>query len=315
MTKQNLIKYLDAAVDVELDIYKQEQALKKIQKMHDNLGVARWFSMPKNKKGSIGLFDDAIEAAMAGAVPGGIVGGIIGFISADIGSGYFLKLIGSVILGGIVGILIAVIICVINNQRMINEANQTYEDEYERYITARKNDERRVSMELAKKKSVATAIADLQGSIQQSKRLLKDIYGANVLHPQYRNIHAMTYICSYFEEGRTNSLEFDPQTGDQGAYNIYRLESLLTDIAYNTYEIISRLDEISNKIDILIERVDRVHNSIERMSSEVERYLNNYDEKLNDIRHFSSITAENAVRTRKAVEYLALVDLINRVDS
>ena len=161
-----------------------------------------------------------------------------------------------------------------------------WEYDMEKYELAVDKENDRLRMEERQKTALAAEIDSLQRQLSQTNRNLSKLYAYGVLDRDYRNLYAVAVIYSYFCKGRTHSLQFDPRTGDPGAYNLYESERRLNRIITNTEEILSRLDEIAqNQYDLAV--------SMQNATRQISTLCNKVTAQLNGISRSVAATERN----------------------
>ena len=151
----------------------------------------------------------------------------------------------------------------------------------------------------------------MKRQISESQQRLNEIYGYNILFPDYRNICAVSSIYGYLQKGRTCSLAFNEQTGDQGAYNIYEYEMRMNLIITNTQEILNRLDEISVNQYELAEGLRKANSRIDLLCSSVNRHIKNTSQSLSEMQRCQSIIAYNTEQSQKQLEFINWLHLMH----
>lgn len=93
--------------------------------------------------------------------------------------------------------------------------------------------------------------------LQESKKVLADIYDANIIYPKYRNLPAVSCFLEYLLSGRCTTLE-----GVNGAYNLYENEARMD-------RIVTRLDYISAQLDRIQFNQQLLYSAVKQCNQDV----------------------------------------------
>lgn len=134
---------------------------------------------------------------------------------------------------------------------------------------------------------------------------LDKLYSANIIHPKYRELTAVSSLYEYIDTGRCSQLE-----GPNGAYNMFESEVRLDHILLKMDDVIRQLDSIrqsqyqlyvavaegNRRTASLLESVSQDLKSVSASGSEAAKQLTN-------ISASEKVIAYNTERTRKELEY------------
>lgn len=314
LTTENLEKYLAFVFETELDVYIREKTLQRMKNTSATLGRNSLIYRPQKKNNSVNISDYMLGA--------GVIVGIIAFIIGTIieyngsGGGFFMLILSAIVgviyfvIGLIVGgLTIGTVVGLAMLKSESNDINKDYEKRLEEYDAKIAKDNLRVKNEKRQKAALDNEIKAMESALYQTKQNLKKIYNYDVLFPDYQNIYAVSSIYGYINKGRTRSLTFNEQTGDQGAYNIYEYERRMNKIITNTEEILNKLDIVINNQYELANGLKNANARIDSLCSGVSTFMKSAANSLQSIERCQSIIAYNSERTRREMEFIAWMQL------
>lgn len=235
----DLKEYLDIVINMEKNIYLQNNLISQMKSRSEQLGHLHIYQKPI-KPSSGGEIFIAVSVILA----------FIGFFlfrwglqlcNTDLG-GFLLGLI--VLCFGGVLFLCGVIMSIgmIENIKTFLNAKDRYDVEYAEYERNISADKKRIRKEQLEKAVLFSEIQLLQKQNKDSKQNLEKIYSQNIIFPKYRNLTMVCSIYEYICAGRCTTLE-----GHEGAYNILEMEI--------------RLDRIITQLDLVIAKLDAIRNN------------------------------------------------------
>ena len=139
-------------------------------------------------------------------------------------------------------------------------------------------------------------------TLNETRRVLNELYSNNIIFPKYRNMVAMCSIYEYFVTGRCSEL-----TGADGAYNIYEYEVRQNMIINKLDIIIDELEAIKNNQYMLYEEMRQTNELLRGVQNELASIYNS----VSVIESNSYITAQCAQITAKNTEAIKYISLIN----
>lgn len=304
----DLKKYLSGALESELNLYIQRKTINNMEQRYNSL--ARYKKLNKPVLDESNIFDDIVGGMLITAPVCAVLAGILGFI-INFDDGFFglIATVFMTIVYGIIGfiaggLIIGAIIGIIMHSREKKRYKSIYETEMAKHNTDIKNDNIRVKREQAQKEALGKEINAMKACYNKTQRHLNEIYSFGIIAPDYRNIYAVSSIYGYIEKGRTRGLEFNENTGDQGAYNIYEYERRLDMIITNTEEILSRLDEaISNQYTLAM-GLQQANAKIDTLCGNINSHMNRISGSLNSIERCQSIVAYNTERAANELAFM-----------
>lgn len=265
----------------------------RLKKKRDSLGKAKTFRAPEKEK----VYGDYKETIL---VTGFISGVIIGIIAAIITTIIAWESIGvfAVLAGAFMGILIGIVggfLCGLiigpiiaqsekNNAERISQSN--YNIEMEQYNNNINRERQRIVYELQAKQKIDEEIKLLNIQIQKTNDFENRLTNLGILDYLYHHdIVATASFYQYFKSKRTFSLGFNPNTGDQGAYNIYEQERRLNIIIDKLDVVIQKLDQIERNQTVLFmclteanQKLEKINTSILKASSNIQSSIDSQTE-------------------------------------
>lgn len=305
--KNDLLKYLEAVLDTELNLYMQNQLLVEINNTYRSLGNRKQISRPSPQKATVGIIGNniMITGLISGIITAVLTSLVLFFFFRSQNENFILSFIDSVLNGiifGVIGLFVfgltlgTLIGCVRMHNRQ-KELDREYAESNIKYQKALEADNLRIITENLQKNRLSNDMALLVNRISESENNLKKMYGYAFLRPDYCNIYAVSSIYGYLKDERTHSLEFNEKTGDRGAYNIYQEERRLDKIITNTEEIIRQLDQVLENQRILADGLRRVEMQLDSLNQSVCDFAFDTKEQLNDIKNSIAITNYNTERS------------------
>lgn len=316
LTTENLKKYVRGAFEAELNVYAQECVLSRMRVTYSRLGTPAKIHRPQKERPQTDIVRFMMVAGMIIGPILGIVMGIVEYSGTAGGFWWFLGCIlvaviyavigfvgGGVVIGGIWGL--------VERSREEERIDKINAANIKKYETALENDRRRVKNENLQKENLSQEMRRMESMIADSKESLRRIYAYNILCPDYQNLCAVSSIYGYLQKGRTNSLTFNDQTGDQGAYNIYEYELRMNLIIVNTQEILRRLDEISANQYELSKGLRAANARVEMLCKNVSKHIKDTRETLGRVERCAEITAYQAEQINRQQEFMNWLCLLN----
>ncbi len=315
MTTAEIKKYLHSALEIELNIYTQKEIISRMENTCRDLGYKGNIQKPQKSNGGTDTF---FIMGFVGVIVGiitAIVTAIIEYNSADgVFEGIIYAIIGfvaygvlGIIIGGLtLGTLVAVLVSISNKKKCSKE----YDQAFDKYLTDIAVDDTRVKRELIQKKHLKNEITRITNQLNDSKKNLQTLYSYNIVNPDYRNIYAISSFYSYFEKGRTASLGFNPNNGDQGAYNIYENERRMDLIITNTDEILNKLDMVMENQRTLANGLQRAQKKVGVLCDQLGDFIYTAGNNIEQIKECQKITAYYSEKSAQELSYLSWMHLL-----
>lgn len=308
----DLIRYLEIALDLEKNIFIQEKTLGKIAGIHNSLGIKNKLYKPVKKKAPFNL--DIIPIFFIPAMIFLVICYVGNFLLPSLSGffGIFVNLLGINILfyllkGAIVSLIIGFLICLITKLYKDSVYSRQYDEALRKYDNNLRKDNARVTEENKRKEILANNYKALQLKKANSVECLKKIYNYNIIEKKYQNIVAISSIYEYLKTGRCKSLTFDEKTGDIGAYNKFEEEKRFDRIITNTEIIISQLNEVIENQYILQDTLRSGIQTINRLVSNTD----SISKQLKSSNAKSDIIIYNQQQTKAELEYMNFMNLLS----
>ena len=203
-------------------------------------------------------------------------------------------------------------VCVLEESDKDKEPAQMYEAKKRKYISDMIEYQNAVTATQKENAKRQAERAVLQANIDAAEKqfttsllTLDKLYSANIIHPKYRDLTAVSSLYEYIDTGRCSQLE-----GPNGAYNMFESEVRLDHILLKMDDVIRQLDSIRQSQYQLYVAVSegnrRTASLLESVSQDVESVSASGGEaakQLSNISASEKVIAYNTERTRKELEY------------
>ncbi len=238
MEKPTLTEYLAQIIKLESSVFTLGDTIRglyqKINSLEYAINNEEKPKMPKNEIKHLSIVDVGLGLWVLGAFIGGFLGFSIGFT-------LYFPLIGF-IAGSVLGFFVAYLVSCIPYKKQMRherEEQEKYEQQLQAYQEEAEQYQKWMEGELAQVSNLRELCGTMEQELTETKEVLAQLYGENVIFPKYRNLVAVCSLYEYLMSGRCTRL-----TGHDGAYNIYENEV--------------RLDRILTKIDMVVQRLDQI---------------------------------------------------------
>lgn len=314
LSYENLTKYISIVLDLEKNIYIQEQTLKELYNKANSLGKPKTIDVPTKK------VSDFTYGYVAGPIMLVIVLllGIFAVIFLSFKNQMGIKesdelsvalIIAGIIAGGLIfGLILSAIIFNIEKPREKERCEKNYQIEMENYYSQLEVLKNMQNAELKKREYILSQYDILKKKYMETNNTLQEIYNYDILAEKYRNIIAISSIYEYLETGRCKSLTFNENTGDKGAYNIFEEELRLNKIITNT-------DIIIQKLDIVINNQKKLQLTMRQATDTINQLItntNNISNSLERLESNSEIAIYNQQQTNKELSYMNFMNKLYR---
>lgn len=294
--KNDLINYLAMIIDMEKNIYLQDELLNSLKTKSNSLcqrGAPIAPSIGQKSK-------EGVPILIRGIL--GIIIGVVCFVLYDNQKQYYLQHISENLhstndnlqMVYAFGILIGMVYGIYSIVRGIlysiddMSTNRKNRNTNERNATKYQNDlaeyRHQMSIEKAKKTAIDSSIHKVETELQNSRRELQELYDINVIYPTYRGWANVCSLYDYLASGMCKTLE--------EAYKV-----LVAHI--DAGEIITRLDNVIRSLDIIKSNQVTLFNSIEESNRTVERLVSSTDGIAEQV---SKLQGETSQMNRKLEE-------------
>ncbi len=295
MDKQTLIRYLEDVVELEKQVFLQQQTLDGIDNRMRSLGIAKPVGSLPMKRELTYTSNHKYMATLIAFVVGAIVAVILTIAedaANDDKSGFGYYFLGMLFLGGIAALITFFIEAAVVSNRDKAMSKSISQTDYEKRVALHKTeqhlDTERVNRELAEKRILEQERSALYQKHLQTKQVLQSYYDLDIIYGKYRNFVAVSSFVDYFKSGRCSTL--GENTGGDGAYN--------------TFETEIRLDRIIDKLDVVISMLSQIksnqwciYNAIQEgnsISSRLVESTNRLAESSAKTAQYAGITAANS---------------------
>ena len=314
MTYEQLKEYVSIILDMEKNIYVQEKTLEHMYKKRNSLGIRKEIEIPYCDKVTTDYGENMLSVGLISAVIGFLIGMFIKWGEFWDSSGIFALILTplfglfiALMVGIPAGLIIGPIVAICGSKNKQSEYDSAYQSKLKEYDRQKSNDDSRVKKEMILRSQVQREIDSLEAKHRESCTRLNDFYNYNIIKEKYRhNIVAIASFYEYLDEKRTFSLEFVPNTSDQGAYNIYNEEA-------QRGIIISQLSQVLTKLDQVMENQRAIQLTLRDANRQINYLSNNINQMSNRIE--SSIQEQTAIQSYNSERIQAELRFMNTMNT
>ena len=222
---------------------------------------------------------------------------------------------GLAVLNGVIGIF-AGMAAVSKENSDLEKAARKYDEDKKKYKADLDKWQGQVISTKVQNDRIAAERAVLEANIRETERqlessrgMLDKIYSADIIHPKYRNLGAVSALYEYVDTSQCYQLE-----GPDGGYRLLENDIRLDRIVLKMNDVISRLDSIHDTqyrlYDAVVESRRRTESLLESVSRDVEaaaassrEAVGRLAEGAKRIEANGRLIAYNTERTQKELEY------------
>ena len=327
MATTSLKDYLEIVVDMEKNIFLQNQAISRLQGEIDELGKPNSYDKPlepvKPEETNQG------EILLGLLLP--IIFGILGVLAVKWGAGFWgtpsFMMAVIVVAFGVMFVLVAIIITLFTEipgaigeirrgkmaQIHYEEELKKYKQELKEYDDKLRSDKDRVEKELVRKSVLTTNLSVLFSQREKSSTNLSKIYSRNIIYHKYRYFSA---VCSFYEylcSGRCYTLD-----GTDGAYNMFEKEisinriiksldlilANLQAIRQNQYVLYSAVQDTSRRVRAIVDNTNQMARQIEQISVQQRLSDEELKRQISRLQKSSELNAYQSERIQKELSYM-----------
>lgn len=240
MDKNKIIEYLENVVELEKQVYLQNNALNELNGKINSLGYANIIQAPVEPQ-AVGLDQESIEGFTIG---GALIGVLLSiYIILKTWFDVFLEAFICIPVGAVIGFLIAYVAARNTRNRENNRLSIEHQKNIDWYNKATDEDALRVKKELEQRSFLCSEYDALYAQYEDTCRTLQRFYDTNIIYGKYQHdFAAVASFLDYFKSGRCSTL--GEKRGGDGAYNTYENE-LLQKIIINKLDlVVDNLNEI-----------------------------------------------------------------------
>ena len=267
MANAELRKYLGYVLEAERSVLILKKAVSKMNGRIQMLGVEKDIPLPKKTKLSMNAESNVVAFALGFAIFGAIAGWVYGAINAERGWFIFKLLYAKfsyILLGvglALIPIVIFAIIAKIKHKSRDKKKMREYRNK-------KANEHSRAIGELSTKNNALNYLNKTKEQLASTQQVLSKLYSLNIIHPEFRNIVAVSSFYQYVDTGMCDKLE-----GHEGAYTLYLHESWYRTLSSQIENIIDRLDQIQSNQFVLYRAVKSANEKIDRLARTSEMTL------------------------------------------
>ena len=316
MEKKDLEEYLGIVVDLEKNIYIQEQLMEHLKQRIYSLGTPRQLVEPalpvKPTKPSL-LFYIVIDALITAiatfiiCIPIAIVADILDFEDS-------MNLIMGVIAVCIFLFFLFIFVSNgFNESGKYTKAMKNYQYEFEKYQNMLHEDQERLFAENEQKRMLQLNLQQIEEQNTSTRRTLADVYSLDIIYGKYRTFPQVCSLYEYIRSGRCTTLKEEKGFGFGGAYNLLEQEALQKTIILHLNQILQQLSAIQanqymlyNAIEEGNQKLESIMTSINQISDNINQAVSHQDDscRIDELIQSSEITAYHTERIEKELAYM-----------
>ena len=314
MTTTSLKEYLAIVIDMEKNIFLQNQAIDLLKNESNEMGKPSLNHKPiepeRDKSNSLIAF-----VYLAFGIGGGL---LVGWGINSLNSSAFLLAIIAILFGECLALCFFSLFS--TEAKKISEGEKEYQLRLKKYNIDLKeyydklqDDKDRLEKELVQKSVLTANLNKLLNQRTQSSSNLLQIYSKNIIYPKYRNLPMLCSIYEYLCSGRCSTLE-----GRDGAYNILememRLDRIITSldlilanlqaIRQNQYVLYSAVQDTSRRVRAIVDNTNQMARQIEQISVQQRLSDEELKRQISRLQKSSELNAYQSERIQKELSYM-----------
>lgn len=170
----------------------------------------------------------------------------------------------------------------------IEQVKAENEEKQDQYRLALEDYQQRNSEYIQARKDSYALVTDSRRTLESA---LNSLYDMGIIYPKYRNLVAISAIYEYLSSGRCNSLD-----GPNGAYNLYEMELRQNIVIGQLSTIIANLNQIKNNQFTLYNELISANQKSNLLLSDI----------LNNVK-VGAYHSEAAAKNAEALKYISLI--------
>lgn len=271
-------EHLSMLMDLEKDIYTQNQVIASLEYKLSGLPDYRQYVKPVYQQASPHYYDDTAANVAFLCLPGAVLLFVLGLLLYDF-RGFFWEIALLAFIVGIIAFFISRLNASDAQHRADVESKKRYDAALKAYNLSVEQDRLRVERERPKKLLLQGQLKTLKNAHKKTVDTLNKLYNKGVIHKKYWGLVPICSLYGYFDTGVCTQLE-----GHEGAYNKYDTECRLD-------RIISKLDQVIQRLDEIKELQQDLYDAIEESNCKVGQLIRN-SERISD--QLSGIQSQGA---------------------
>ena len=313
METKDLEEYLSIVVDLEKNVYLQEQLIENIRQKISRLGIPNQLIQPVEptppKGPFIGIYLLCILASVVAAF---ILCMLVALFPSILGIG-IPDMIMFIIMA-IVAVVLSIFSCWgvsdPDKRELYKKSAAKYERDLVDYQNARLKDEVRVRLENQKKEVFQESLRQLEMQNRSTKNFLEDVYSLDVIYKKYRTFPQVCSLYEYIRSGRCTTLKEEKGFASGGAYNLLEQENLQKTIILHLDKILQSLNKIQANQCILYNAIQEGNQKLNDILSGISQISDRITHATEDradldaIQKNSALIAYNTERIEKELSYM-----------
>ena len=258
-------EHLSMLMDLEKEIYTQNQVIASLEYKLSGLPDYRQYVKPVYQQASPHYYDDTAANVAFLCLPGAVLLFVLGLLLYDF-RGFFWEIALLAFIVGIIAFFISRLNASDAQHSADVESKKRYDAALKAYNLSVEQDRLRVERERPKKLLLQGQLKTLKDAHKKTVDTLNKLYNKGVIHKKYWGLVPICSLYGYFDTGVCTQLE-----GHEGAYNKYDTECRLDRIISKLDQVIQRLDEIKALQQDLYEAIEESNCKVGQLIRNSER--------------------------------------------
>lgn len=315
MGVKQIQEYLRILLDIQKEQFMQVQLMNRLVIIRDSLGIPRNYTPPKRGMARGSYKDIMLPASAICSIFFAVISCFVNINKIKNGGDGLGDIIKDVfiyaLIGFIIGLVVGFFIAIISQISRQSDNDREYKQSILNYNQKIAQDQQRVNYELQVQQRIVYEINLLKEQMKRTSDFENRLTNLGILDRFYHHdIVATASFYQYFNSKRTFSLGFNPNTGDQGAYNIYEQEKRMNLIIDKLDVVIKKLDQIERNQTILFMCLSEANQKLDRLNSNILNATANIQKSINNQTEMQRYSNECI---RSEIEYSNTLQMLNIV--
>ncbi len=284
MEKNTLAAYLEQIFNLEKSVLVQQNYMEKVNQLYYDVNNTEIYRENEKKRGTSGK---EVYIIMSCALIAGLVLAMIVLVFWTF-SGHDSEYYPKIIFASVAFSFVCGGIYLSKEGKEVENENKAIEEK-NKYI--RLENEKIEKWKKEESKTLQDEYKLLSEKLEETKKILEQLYNINIIFPKYRNIIAISSFYEYLMAGRCTELE-----GAEGAYNIFESELRMNLIINKIDDVIRHLEQIEQHQYMLYSAIQENNKQVLELNGELIKLVNNsacIEENTKMTEYYSWISARN----------------------
>lgn len=284
MEKNTLAAYLEQIFNLEKSVLVQQNYMEKVNQLYYDVNNTEIYRENEKKRGTSGK---EVYIIMSCALIAGLVLAMIVLVFWTF-SGHDSEYYPKIIFASVAFSFVCGGIYLSKEGKEVENENKAIEEK-NKYI--RLENEKIEKWKKEESKTLQDEYKLLSEKLEETKKILEQLYNINIIFPKYRNIIAISSFYEYLMAGRCTELE-----GAEGTYNIFESELRMNLIINKIDDVIRHLEQIEQHQYMLYSAIQENNKQVLELNGELIKLVNNsacIEENTKMTEYYSWISARN----------------------